>query len=77
MDREKLVLYPELIYRRYEAYELVDEAVLKISMRSYYPEELLSLISAEGFRIVNTWGGYAGEPYGEGPELIVEFAGSA
>ena len=77
MDREKLVLYPELIYRRYEEYELVDEAVLEISMRSYYPEELLSLISAEGFRIVNTWGGYAGEPYGEGPELIVEFAGSA
>jgi SAM-dependent methyltransferase len=63
--------------RRYEEDELVDEAVLKISMHSYYPEELLSLISAEGFRIVNKWGGYAGEPHGEGPELIVEFAGSA
>jgi hypothetical protein len=46
-------------------------------MRCYYPEQLLSLIADQGFLIVNRWGGYAGEPYGEGPELIVEFAGSA
>lgn len=77
MDREKLVLYPELVYRRYEEDKLIDEAVLKISMRCYYPEELLSLIADQGFFIVNRWGGYAGEAYGEGPELIVEFAGSA
>ncbi len=76
MDRERLVLYPELVYRRYEADQLVDEAVLEIALRCYYPEELLSLIADHGFRIVNRWGGYAGEPYGEGPELIVEFAGS-
>lgn len=77
MDREKLVLYPELVYRRYEEDKLVDEAVLEISMRCYYPEELLSLIADQGFLIVNRWGGYAGEPYGEGSELIVEFARSA
>jgi SAM-dependent methyltransferase len=77
MDRERLILYPELIYRRYLADELVDEAVLKISMRCYYPEELLKLVATQGFEVVNTWGGYAGERYGEGPELIVEFAGSA
>ena len=77
MDRERLVLYPELIYRRYEGEELIDEAVLRIAMRCYYPDELLSLVVAEGFRVVNKWGGYAGEPYGEGPELVVEFAGSA
>jgi SAM-dependent methyltransferase len=77
MDREKLVVYPELVYRRYEEDRLVDEAVLKITMRYYYPEELLRLIADQGFLIVNRWGGYAGEPYGEGPELIVEFAGSA
>ncbi|HSB89569.1 MAG TPA: class I SAM-dependent methyltransferase [Anaerolineales bacterium] len=75
MDREKLVLYPELVYRRYEQDRLVDETVLKISMRCYYPEELLSLIADQEFVIVNRWGGYAGEPYGEGPELIVEFTG--
>jgi len=77
MDREKLVLYPELVYRRYEEDRLVDEAVLEIALRCYYPEELLSLIADQGFLIVNRWGGYAGEPYGEGPELIVEFARSA
>ena len=42
MDRERLVLYPELIYRRYRDDVLVDEAVLKIAMRCYYPEELLN-----------------------------------
>lgn len=77
MDRERLVLYPELVFRRYVDGEFVDEAVLKIAMRCYYPEELLDLIAAHGFRVVNKWGGYAGEAYGEGPELIVEFAGSA
>jgi hypothetical protein len=76
MDRERLVLYPELIYRRYRDNELVDEAVLKIAMRCYYPEELLSLIAAHGFRVLNKCGGYAGERYGEGPELIVEFGRS-
>lgn len=77
MDRGRLVLYPELIYRRYREDELVDEAVLEIAMRCYYPQELLSLIAGHGFRVVNTCGGYAGERYGEGPELIVEFAWSA
>jgi len=77
MDRERLVLYPELIYRRYRNDELVDEALIKIAMRCYYPEELLNLIAAHGFRVVDKYGGYAGERYSEGPELIVEFAGSA
>lgn len=77
MDRQKLVLYPELVYRRYEQARLLDETVLRIVMRCYYPEELLRLIADQGFDLVNTWGGYAGEPYGEGPELIVEFAARA
>jgi hypothetical protein len=77
IDRKRLVLYPELVYRRYEEDKLVDEAVLQIPMRCYYPEELMGLIADQGFLIANKWGGYAGEAYGEGPELIVEFAGSA
>jgi SAM-dependent methyltransferase len=76
IDREKLVVYPELVYHRYDEDELVDIAVLEIAMRCYYPEEVLRLIADHGFLIVNKWGGYAGEPYGEGPELIVEFARS-
>jgi hypothetical protein len=32
MDPERLILYPELIYRRYQRGALADEAVLKIPM---------------------------------------------
>jgi hypothetical protein len=77
MDRKRLVLHPELIYRRYRGDELIDEVVLRISMRCYYPDELQRLVMDEGFRVVNKWGGYAGEQYGEGPELIIKFARGA
>ena len=77
MDRKRLVLYPELIYRRYRDDELIDEVVLRISMRCYYPDELQRLVVDEGFRVVNKWGGYAGEQYGAGPELIIKFARGA
>ena len=73
MDHDKLILYPELIYRRYQGERLVDKAVLKIVMRCYYPEEFVQLIVRHGFRVLNRWGGYAGETYGEGPELVAQF----
>jgi SAM-dependent methyltransferase len=73
MDPVKLVLYPELVYRSYQGGELVDEAVLKIAMRCYYPDEFVQLIVGQGFRVLDRWGGYAGEPYGKGPELILQF----
>jgi len=70
---EPLVLYPELIYRRYRGEELPDETVLPIPMRCFYPDEFLELICSAGFAITDSWGGYAGEPYGQGKELVVEF----
>ena len=73
MDAEKLVLYPELIYRRYEGDVLKDEVVLKLVMRCYYPDEFERFVTAHGFHIINRWGGYKGEPYGEGPELVIQF----
>lgn len=73
MDPDKLVLYPELIYRRYEGDVLVDTAVLRIAMRCYYPAEFERLVVDHGFRITGRWGGYAGEPYGGGPELVLQF----
>ncbi len=73
MNKEKLILYPELIYRRYRGKELQEEEILKIVMRCYYPEDFEHLITGHGFEIVQRWGGYAGEPYGEGPELVIEF----
>jgi len=71
---DPLVLYPELVYRRYAGDELVDETVLPIPMRCFYPDEFLDMIRSAGFAITASWGGYEGEPYGEGKELVVEFS---
>lgn len=74
MDPEQRILYPELIYRRFQGDAWVEEAVLKIPRRCYTPEEFAQVIRSHGFRIVQRWGGYASEPYGAGPELVIEFA---
>jgi SAM-dependent methyltransferase len=73
MNRDPLVVYPELVYRRYLGDKLEEEVIFPLVMRCYYPDEFPNLITSHGFRIVNTWGGYAGQPYGDGPELVVEF----
>jgi SAM-dependent methyltransferase len=73
IDGEKLVLYPELIYRRYEGEIMMEESVLKIAMRCYYPDTFEKLIVDRGFTILNRWGGYEGEVYGEGSELVIQF----
>ena len=73
LDTEPLVLYPELIYRRYAGPQIVEEAVLSIALRCYYPQDLTGLLESFGFEVLATWGGYNGERYGEGSELVVEF----
>ena len=73
VDIEKQVVYPELIYRVYKGNILEKETILKIVMRFYYPQQFAKLIVDHGFKILNRWGGYAGEPYGPGPELVIEF----
>ena len=77
MDSDQLILYPELIWRRYRHDTLVDEAILQIPMRCYYPEDFSTLIVEQGFRIIDRWGGYSGEGYGVGPELVVHFQRAA
>lgn len=72
-DSEKRILYPELVYRRCVGDAWVEDAVLKLPRRCYTPEEFECVILDHGFRIVQRWGGYAGERYGEGPELVVQF----
>jgi SAM-dependent methyltransferase len=76
MDPVRMVLYPELIYRRYQGETLTEETTLKIAMRCYYPEEFVQLIVDQGFRVLRQWGGYNGESYGQGSELIVQFTHS-
>ena len=73
IDADKLILYPELIYRRYEGEILAEERVLKIVMRCYYPNTFKKLILEHGYTILNHWGGYEGEVYGQGPELVIQF----
>jgi len=66
--------FPRLIYRRHDkAAELVDEQVLEIVMRVWQPDELLALIERHGFTITQKLGGYNGEAWGDGPELVVSF----
>ncbi len=65
-----MILYPELIYHRYQGEALV--ATLKIAMPCYYPEEFVQLIVNQGFRVLQQWGGYNGEPYGQRSELVVQ-----
>jgi hypothetical protein len=73
MDAEKLILYPELIYRRYKGETLLEESILKIVMRCYYPDAFEKLIVEHGYTILNRWGGYEEEIYGQGPELVIQF----
>jgi len=73
IDEGHQVLYPDLVYRRYEGDTLAEEVVLHLAMRFYHPQAFESLISGHGFQILDRWGGYEGEAYGEGPELVVQF----
>ena len=73
-DSERRVLYPELVYRRFVDDAWVENAVLQIPRRCYAPDAFEQVIREHGFRIAQRWGGYAGERYGEGPELVVQFS---
>ena len=74
LDPERHILYPELIYCRYFEGAWVEDAVLQIPRRCYAPDEFAQVILSHGFRILQRWGGYAGERYGEGSELVIQFS---
>lgn len=67
-------VYPKLIYRRHNpAGERTDEAVLDIVMRVWQADELIELVERNDFKVTQRFGGYQGEPWDEGPELVVAF----
>lgn len=71
---DPLAVYPKLIYRRYNKHnELIDESIMEIVMRVWQPDELLDLIERHGLKVTQRLGGYEGEPWGQGPELVVAF----
>ena len=71
--RAPLTLYPELIYRFLRAGQVVDKSSVVVPMRVYYPAELVALVERSGFRVTDRWGGYDGEEYGAGRELVLKF----
>ena len=72
-EGEKLVFYPNLIYQYWFDGEMIEESLMELNMRVWYPNQLLDLIESHGFSLVNQWGGYQGEMYGDGPELVTAF----
>ena len=73
LDADRQVIYPELIYRRYQGGELIDKHVNPICMKYYYPDELEAVVIDHGFELDGRWGGYQGEVYGQGRELVISF----
>ena len=78
IDAQRMICYPTLTYRYFEPdaqsiEQLVEQADVHISMRAWYADQFLALIEAHGFSILDKWGGYDGEVYDEGPELVVRF----
>lgn len=72
INKTSMVLYPDLIYRTYSSNKLINKEVLSIPMKCYYPDEFIHLIIDNGFTILNTWGGYQNENYGDGSELVIQ-----
>jgi ubiquinone/menaquinone biosynthesis C-methylase UbiE len=71
--RAPLIIYPKIIYRLFRGKRLFQKAILEIPMRCYYPGEFKQLVLDNGFKIIRCWGGYRGESYGKGPELVIQF----
>ncbi len=71
---EDKILYPKLIYRHQNAQGTVQVMTTAICMKCYDSQSLIDLIVSRRYRVINCWGGYQNEVYGEGPELVIEFA---
>ena len=67
LDPATHILYPELIYSRAVGDTWIEEAVLKIPRRCYTPDAFEGVIRAQGFRIVQHWGGMPGSAMGRAP----------
>lgn len=73
-DPGRLTASWALVYRRSVGGTVLEESTLPISFRFFRARELLQVIERAGFVVTNCWGGYSGEEYGRGPELIAEFS---
>lgn len=69
----KFICYPTITYELYKKDKLVDKVEINIPMRCYSPGDFIKIIEDNGFIIEEKWGGYSGEVYGKGPELVAKF----
>lgn len=74
IDRGRQVQRLRLVYRQYLEGGLDEEGVVDLAMRYYFPEQLEEVVTGHGFEVLERWGGYQGEPWGEGPELLLRCA---
>src|SRR5207244_343241 len=51
----------------------IPESPVMINVRGPTRRRMFDPRARRMYHIVQRWGGYAGEPYGEGPELVVQF----
>jgi len=73
-DEQKHIIYPETFFYIVKEGNIIDSVYQKIPMRFYYPDEFVHIIEAHGFTVTGKWGGYNGESYGHGSELIIQFS---
>jgi SAM-dependent methyltransferase len=74
-SEDPLIVFPRLIYRRYDAAgELIDHVAHDVAMRVWTPDQLVALVESHDFEIVERHGGYQGEPWDAGSELVIAFA---
>ncbi len=43
-------------------------------MRCYYSDTFERLVREHGYQVLSHWGGYEVQPYGAGPEFVVQFS---
>jgi SAM-dependent methyltransferase len=71
VDRGRQVQRLRLIYRQYVEGVFDQGATVELALRYYAPEQLIARVEEAGLEVVERWGGYRGEPWGAGPELLL------
>lgn len=71
LDPHRQVHRQRLVFRQYLEGELEEVAEWELAMRYYWPEQVEEVVRDRGFVVLERWGGYHGEAWGAGPELLL------
>ncbi|PPT17143.1 class I SAM-dependent methyltransferase [Xanthomonas arboricola] len=50
----------------------IDVSTIDVPMRIWQPDELIEVVRSHGYEVLRKHGGFAGEAWGEGPDLVLE-----